>query len=57
MHNISMAGLALRFLLTNENVQKIVIGPRTVEQLNPVKEAISLKISPEEADKIWKMFK
>jgi len=55
-HNTTMSALALRFLLFSENVQKIVIGPRNVEQLACVKDAISCVISLHECEEVWKMF-
>jgi aryl-alcohol dehydrogenase-like predicted oxidoreductase len=45
---ISMAGLALAWLLADERVTQIVIGPGRPEHLAPVREALMYPLSPEE---------
>ena len=45
---VSMAGLALAWLLGVDEVTSIVVGPTTAEQLVPVREALSLELSAEE---------
>ena len=45
---ISLAGLALAWLLADERVTQIVIGPGRPEHLAPVREALMHPLSPEE---------
>jgi len=45
---ISLAGLALAWLLADERVTQIVIGPGRPEHLAPVREALMYPLSPEE---------
>ena len=45
---VSMAGLAVAWLLGVAEVTAVVVGPTTVEQLTPVREALSLELSPAE---------
>jgi aryl-alcohol dehydrogenase-like predicted oxidoreductase len=45
---ISLAGLALAWLLADERVTQIVIGPGRPEHLTPVREALMYPMSPEE---------
>jgi aryl-alcohol dehydrogenase-like predicted oxidoreductase len=45
---ISLAGLALAWLLADERVTQIVIGPGRPEHLAPVKEALMHPLSPED---------
>jgi aryl-alcohol dehydrogenase-like predicted oxidoreductase len=45
---VSMAGLALAWLLGVHEITAVVVGPTKVEQLEPVREALSLALSPEE---------
>jgi aryl-alcohol dehydrogenase-like predicted oxidoreductase len=47
-HGVSMAGLALAWLLGVPEITAVVVGPTRVEQLEPVREALSLDLSPEE---------
>ena len=44
----SMAGLALAWLLTVPEVTAIVVGPNTIEQLGPVREALELRLAEHE---------
>jgi aryl-alcohol dehydrogenase-like predicted oxidoreductase len=43
---VSMAGLALAWLLAVPELTAIVIGPTRVEQLEPVREALALDLTP-----------
>ena len=45
---VSMAGLALVWLLGVPEVTAVVVGPTRAEQLEPVREALSLELSAEE---------
>ena len=52
----SMAGVALAWLLADERVTQVVIGPTKPEQLTPVKEALERPLSPEERDRVSEAF-
>lgn len=45
---VSMAGLAVAWLLGVAEVAAVVVGPTTVEQLTPVREALSLELAAAE---------
>ena len=45
---VSMAGLALAWLLAVPEVTAIIVGPTRAEQLDPVREALSLELSAAE---------
>jgi aryl-alcohol dehydrogenase-like predicted oxidoreductase len=45
---VSMAGLATAWLLGDRDVTAVVVGPTRAEQLEPVREALSLDLTPEE---------
>jgi aryl-alcohol dehydrogenase-like predicted oxidoreductase len=45
---VSMAALAIAWLLGVEEVTAVVVGPTTAEQLEPVRQALSLDLSAEE---------
>ncbi len=45
---VSMAGLAIAWLLATPEVSAVVVGPTRAEQLEPVREAISLELAAEE---------
>jgi aryl-alcohol dehydrogenase-like predicted oxidoreductase len=47
-HGVSMAGLALAWLLGVPEVTAIVVGPTCAEHLEPVREALSLQLSADE---------
>jgi aryl-alcohol dehydrogenase-like predicted oxidoreductase len=47
-HGISMAGFALAWLLADERVTQIVIGPGRPEHLAPVGEALTHPLTPQE---------
>jgi aryl-alcohol dehydrogenase-like predicted oxidoreductase len=49
---VSMAGLALAWLLAHPGVTSIVVGPRTPAQLEPVREALALDLSPVEREEV-----
>jgi aryl-alcohol dehydrogenase-like predicted oxidoreductase len=49
---VSMAGLALAWLLAHPGVTSIVVGPRTPAHLEPVREALSLELGPAERAEI-----
>jgi aryl-alcohol dehydrogenase-like predicted oxidoreductase len=47
-HGVSMAGLALAWLLGVPEVTAVVVGPTRAEQLHPVREALSLELTHDE---------
>jgi aryl-alcohol dehydrogenase-like predicted oxidoreductase len=49
---ISMAGLSLAWLLADERVGQIVVGPGRPEHLEPVREALSAPLSRAERDEL-----
>jgi aryl-alcohol dehydrogenase-like predicted oxidoreductase len=53
---VSMAGLALAWLLAHPGVASIVVGPRTPAHLEPVREARSLELSRDEAEQVVSLF-
>ena len=52
----SMAGLALAWLLSHPGVTSIVVGPRTPAHLEPVREALALRLSAGERDEVGSLF-
>ena len=54
---VSMAGLALAWLLGVPEVTAVVVGPTRVEQLEPVREALSLELSAEEHAHLQVLFR
>ncbi len=52
----SMAGLALAWLLADERVTEIVVGPGRPEQLDPVREALAAPLAPEERGELDRLF-
>jgi 1-deoxyxylulose-5-phosphate synthase len=54
---VSMAGLALAWLLAHPGLGSIVVGPRTPEHLEPVREALALRLSPAEVDEVGSLFR
>jgi aryl-alcohol dehydrogenase-like predicted oxidoreductase len=54
--DVSMAGLALAWLLGVAELTAVVVGPTRVEQLAPVREALSLELSPEEHSHLRGLF-
>ncbi len=47
-HGVSMAGLAIAWLLGVPEVTAVVVGPTRAEQLEPVREALSLSLESQE---------
>jgi aryl-alcohol dehydrogenase-like predicted oxidoreductase len=54
--SVSMAGLALAWLLATPDVTAVVVGPGSVEQLEPVREAIALELTSSERDDLRGLF-
>ncbi|HET9437928.1 MAG TPA: aldo/keto reductase [Gaiellaceae bacterium] len=55
-HGVSMAGLALAWLLGAPGVTAIVVGPTRVEQLEPVREALALELTRDEHTHVGGLF-
>ena len=53
---VSMVGLALAWLLDVPEVTAVVVGPTRAEQLEPVREALSLELSVEERTHLGGLF-
>ena len=53
---VSMAGLALAWLLATPDVTAVVVGPTRAEHLEPVREALALELSPAERDHLTGLF-
>jgi len=53
---VSTAGLALAWLLAVPEATAVVVGPTRAEQLEPVREALSLSLSREEHDRLRGLF-
>jgi aryl-alcohol dehydrogenase-like predicted oxidoreductase len=51
-----MAALALAWLLAVPEVTAVVVGPNTVEHLDPVVEALELRLEPEEHARLGGLF-
>jgi aryl-alcohol dehydrogenase-like predicted oxidoreductase len=47
-YGVSMAGLALAWLLGVPEITAVVVGPTCAEHLAPVREALSLELSADE---------
>jgi aryl-alcohol dehydrogenase-like predicted oxidoreductase len=52
----SMAGTALAWLLADDRIAQVVIGPGRPEHLEPVREAIERPLSPDERREITERF-
>ncbi len=52
----SMAALALAWLLAQEEVSAVVVGPTRPEHLEPVREALELELAPAEAESLAAVF-
>jgi aryl-alcohol dehydrogenase-like predicted oxidoreductase len=52
----SMAGAALAWLLADERVGQVVVGPGRPAHLEPVREAVEHPLSPAERDRVTEMF-
>jgi aryl-alcohol dehydrogenase-like predicted oxidoreductase len=53
---VSLAGLALAWLLSQPGVASIVVGPRRPDHLEPVEEALSLTLAPAEREALSSLF-
>jgi len=54
---VSMAGLALAWLLATPEVNAVVVGPGCAEHLEPVREALGLELSSAERDHLRGLFR
>ena len=52
----SMAGTALAWLLADERIAQVVVGPGRPEHLEPVREAIERPLAPDERRQITEVF-
>jgi len=53
---VSMGGLALAWLLAQDEITAIVVGPGRPEHLEPVREALALELDRVAADRLTKFF-
>ena len=53
---VSMAGLSLAWLLSVPEVSAVVVGPTRAEYLEPVREALSLELTPTEQEHLRGLF-
>ena len=53
---VSMAGLALAWLLGAPEIAAVVVGPGCVEHLQPVREALELDLAPEDREHLRGLF-
>ena len=53
---VSMAGLAIAWVLAVPELSAVVVGPTRVEQLEPVREALSLELTPAEHEHLRGLF-
>jgi 1-deoxyxylulose-5-phosphate synthase len=53
---VSMAGLALAWLLATPEVTVVVVGPNRAEHLDPAREALTLALSSSERDSLAALF-
>lgn len=53
---VSMAGLALAWLLATPDVTAVVVGPTRVEQLDPVREAVAVELTHDEHARLRGLF-
>ena len=54
--DVSMAALALAWVLAHPDVTATVVGPRKPEHLGPVPEALSIELSQAERDSLAQLF-
>jgi len=54
--NVSMAGLALAWLLAQDEITAVVVGPGRPEHLDPVREALELRLDRVEAARLTEVF-
>jgi aryl-alcohol dehydrogenase-like predicted oxidoreductase len=53
---VDMAALALAWLLADDRVTSVIVGPRRPEHLDPVRAAIDLRLTPAEPAELTAMF-
>jgi aryl-alcohol dehydrogenase-like predicted oxidoreductase len=53
---VSMAGLALAWVMSNPLVTAPIIGPRKLTHFEPVREALSLQLTAQECEELSKLF-
>lgn len=53
---VSMAGLALAWVMSNPDVTAPIIGPRKPDHFAPVREALDIRLSAEERDRLANLF-
>ncbi len=53
---VSMAALALAWLLDVPEVSAVVVGPNTVEQLTPIREALELRLTDDDHRRLGALF-
>jgi aryl-alcohol dehydrogenase-like predicted oxidoreductase len=53
---VSMAGLALAWLLTDPRIAQVVVGPSRPAHLEPVREALAIQLAPTERDELDRAF-
>jgi aryl-alcohol dehydrogenase-like predicted oxidoreductase len=54
---VDMAALALAWLLADERVTSVIVGPRRPEHLDPARAALELRLTPAEADELTSLFR
>jgi aryl-alcohol dehydrogenase-like predicted oxidoreductase len=54
--HVSMGGLALAWVMAHPLVTAPIVGPRKPDHLQPVREALQLKLSPSERDDLGRLF-
>jgi aryl-alcohol dehydrogenase-like predicted oxidoreductase len=54
--SVSMSGLALAWVMSNPLVTAPIIGPRKPSHLDPIREALSLQLTPDECDSLAALF-
>jgi aryl-alcohol dehydrogenase-like predicted oxidoreductase len=53
---MSMAGMAVAWLLADRRIAQVVVGPGRPEHLDPVAEALASPLAPEEAEQLGREF-
>jgi aryl-alcohol dehydrogenase-like predicted oxidoreductase len=53
---VDTATLALAWLLADDRVTSVIVGPRRLEHLEPVRVALELALSPAERDELGALF-
>ncbi len=53
----SMAAVALAWLLADERVSQVVVGPGSAEQLEPLRQALEQPVTPAERDQLGAIFR